>query len=187
MQMQVNLLPAQYRPKPPVRLLPIIVAVALMANLLVLSLYWLTIHLELNRAKSDLAALQSEVNHLQRQVNDAEWKAKLLDDVRVKGDFVRSQTNQAILWYPMLEAVERAMMPDMLINTLNATADGNVAIGGEAWNVTPVAFFLSSVQQETGLEYVRFHVAEPEGIWQVTLTNWFGREIGEEGEEQDAE
>lgn len=189
MQMQVNLLPAQYRPKPPVRLWTVVVTLILMLNLIAISSYWLTLHLQLTNTRSDLASLRSEVNSLQRQVSDAQWRADLENSVATKSDYVRTKTDQLILWHPALDAIERAVVPGVLVSSLSTSDNGNIVITGYTEAVKSVALFLCSLQAETGLEDVRFQAAEPEGVWHITLTGWRGRELaaGDVSEEQESE
>lgn len=189
MQMQVNLLPKQYRPKPPVRLWTVIVTLILMLNLIAISSYWLTLHLQLTNTRSDLASLQSEVNSLQRQVSDAQWRADLENSVATKSEYVRTKTDQSILWHPALDAIERAVVPGVLVSSLSTSDNGNIVITGYTEAVKSVALFLCSLQAETGLTDVRFQAAEPEGVWHITLTGWRGRELaaGDIPGEEDSE
>ncbi|HCX79362.1 MAG TPA: hypothetical protein DG577_08105 [Firmicutes bacterium] len=180
MQMQVNLLPAQYRPKPAVRFWPILLTIIFMLNSIALSLYWLRLQVEITRAQSSLNSLQSEVNSLQRSVDEAEWKSQLAADVQKKRDFLGTEVTESVLWHPILNAIERAMIPGVTITNLNCASGGVVSLGGNTETIRTVSEFLGSLQTKTELEVIRIHSAVPEGGFQITLKDWSGRVVDED-------
>lgn len=180
MQMQVNLLPAQYRPKPAVRFWPVLLTIVLLLNLLIISSYWLSLQLELNSARSSLTSLQNEVNSLQRQVDEAEWKAQLADTVKSKSDYITLEETESILWFPLLEAVERAMVPGITLTAVNNIDSGEIRLTGTPRTITDVANFLGSLQAETDLNIVRLLGAVPGDSFQINMSTWSGREVQED-------
>lgn len=181
--MQINLLPVHYRPKPAVRVWPIVVSVVLMLNLIIISSYWLSLLLELATVNSSISSLQAEANALQRQVDEAEWKSELAEEISIKVDYAYNMEAKAILWYPLLDAVERAMIPDLALKGLSGGSNGVVNINGATGKIESVAYFLGSLQTETRLEDVRFNSAAPNGSFQITMTGWYGREMQGEADE----
>lgn len=185
MRLQVNLLPVQYRPQPPVRLLPILITVVLMLNLIAISIYWVTLSLGVSEANSKLSSLNSELRRVEQRVADAAWKSQLASDVALKEDYVNEITSEHRVWIPLLEAIERAMLPGIKISGMNVAREGQVSMTGETDSLAAVAEFLGSLQVETGLEIVRFHAAEAGGSFQVSMRYWNGVEVEEEQEDED--
>lgn len=178
--MQINLLPVQYKPKPAVRFWPVLLTIVLMLNLLIISSYWLSLQLELNSAQSSLSAIENEVSSLQRQVDEAEWKAQLADTVSTKRDYIKLEETESILWFPLLEAIERAMLPGIALTTINSSDSGEIGLSGTPGTITDVANFLGSLQAETGLEIVHLLGVTPEESFQINLSGWYGREVQED-------
>lgn len=180
MQMQVNLLPVHHRPKPSVRLWPIIVTIVLTANLMLISLYWLTLNLELAGTRNDLHSVEQEILSLQRQVDEAQWKAELEVAVKNKGDYISGRLAQSILWHPAVAALERAMVPGVTFSNVQFLASGDISITGTTNKVKTVADLWGSVQAETELRIVRLSNAAPGGNFSMILRGWYGREREEE-------
>ncbi len=187
MRLQVNLLPVQYRPKPPVRLLPILIALVLTLNLIGISAYWVTFYLGVADAERKLSSLQSDLRRVEQRVADAEWKAELESDVARKEGFVNEITSAHLVWNPLLTAIERAMVPGIKISGMNVAREGQVSMTGETDTLASVADFLGSLQVETDMEIVRFHAAEAEGSFQVSMRYWRGLEAEDEEEEEEDE
>ena len=186
MKLQVNLLPVHYRPKPSVRLWPILLTVVLMLNLIVLATYWVTLQVEIADARNEVNSLESELGILERRVAEQEWKMVLVENVAAKAAYIDSINEENILWVPLLAAFERAMVPGMSLTSFNTSQDGNVSMAGTTTSLAAVADFLGSLQAETGLPDIRFHQAAPEGTFQITFSGWTGRSLGEtEGEDDE--
>lgn len=179
MHMQVNLLPPQYRPKPPVRVWPVVLAVVLMLNLILTGTYWLTLQLNLTKVNNSISSVEAQVSNLQRQVDEARWKSELEIAVQKKADYITAQLAKSILWHPALTAIEKAMVPEIVLTEITCTA-GNIKINGSADRFKSVAAFLGSLQLETGVEIVRFISAEPPEKFSLYLSDWYGREVQED-------
>ena len=185
MKLQVNLLPVHYRPKPPVRLWTILITVVLMLNLIGISSYWVTLYLGVSDANAKLSSLKSELIRVEQRVADVEWKSQLASDVARKEDYVNEITSEYIVWNPLLKAIERAMVPGITISGMNVAREGQVSMTGETDSLAAVANFLGSLQVETKMEIVRFHAAEAEGSFQVSMRYWNGVEVEDEQEDED--
>ena len=185
MKLQVNLLPVHYRPKPSVRLWPILLTVVLMLNLIVLATYWFTLQAEIVDARSEVSSLESKLGILERQVAQQEWKMVLAENVAAKATYIGSIDEENILWVPLLTAFERAMVPGVSLTSFNTSRDGDVSMAGNTTSLAAVADFLGSLQAETGLADIRFHQAAPEGIFQITFSGWTGRYWDETEEDDD--
>ena len=179
MHMQVNLLPAQFRPKPPVRIWPVVLAVVLMLNLIITSSYWLTLHLSLIKVNNSINSMEVQVSNLQRQVDEAHWKTELEIAVQEKADYISAQLAQLTLWHPALTAIENAMVPKIRLTEITCAA-GNIKINGSTESFKSVAAFLGSLQQETDVEIVRFISAEPPEKFSLYLFDWYRREVPED-------
>jgi len=183
MHMQVNLLPAQYRPKPPVRVWPVVLAVVLMLNLILTGSYWLTLQLNLTKVNNSISSVETQVSNLQRQVDEARWKSELEIAVQKKADYISAQLVKSTLWHPALTAIEKAMVPGIYLTEITCTA-GNIKINGSADSIKDsyktIAAFLGSLQLETGVEIVRFINAEPPEKFSLYLSDWYGREVQED-------
>lgn len=183
MQLQINLLPAHYRPKPPVRLWPVIITVALTVNLLLISVYWLTLYLDLSETQTTLRSVEQEVTNLQRQVDEAQWKAELEVAVKKKGSYIQGKKDEYVRWHPVVAALERAMVPGVVLNNVQFLASGDVNIMGKADKVKLAADFWGSVQAETGLQIVRLITTEPEGNFNMILRGSAGWALEDEEDE----
>jgi len=177
MQMQINLLPVQYRPKPPVRPWPIAITIALMLNLIIISSYWLTLHFDLSQTKSDVHVLENEIATIQRRVDEAQWKAELEANVKSKANYIDAQLVASRLWNPALSAIERAMVPGLVIEVLDCSSSGDISISGVTDSVEVAADFWGSLQVETGLDIVRMNYIAPHEEFSVLLHAWYGREV----------
>lgn len=180
MQTQINLLPPHLRPKPQVRFWPILLATVLTLNLLFISTYWLTLQLELSGANNALHTMQNDVANLQRRVQDAQWKADLAQTVTDKTDYINIVDGDSILWHPGLLAIQRALVPEVTLDSISSGNTGDISLSGDSDTIKSVADFLGSLQAETGLEIVRFHNATPGGGFSITLTGWQGRVVEED-------
>lgn len=169
MQMQINLLPVHYRPKPPVRLWPVIITIALVVNLLLISVYWLTLYLDLTETQTNLRTTEQEVANLQRQVDEAQWKADLELAVKKKGDYIQGAVDEHFIWHPVVAALERAMVPGVRLDTVQFLASGDVNITGRTDTVKLAADFWGSIQAETGLKIVRLTTVQAESSFNMIL------------------
>lgn len=180
MQLQVNLLPKHNRPKPAVRIWPVVLVIAFVLNIIGMASWWLFLQLDLVSSISTLQIKTEEVQQLEVQVQEAEAVAVLEAEVAAKRDFIRETIAVSPCWHPMLEAVERAMVPGLSIRGITASETGDVTIGGDTDTVKSVADFLGSLQVETGLPVIRISSATPESAFQLTLEAWSGREVEED-------
>lgn len=182
MQLQVNLLPRQHRPKPAVRIWPVLLTVVLALNMVGMGSWWLFLQLDLAGSRSDLVMKNDEVAQLEQKVQEAEAAAVLQSQVEVKREFIAISIAESRLWHPMLEAAERAMVPGLYFHGMVASDTGDVTIAGNTDSVKSVANLLGSLQTETGLPVIRVGSVTPEGTFQIMLQGWSGRE--EDADEQ---
>jgi Tfp pilus assembly protein PilN len=179
MQMQVNLLPAQYRPKPQVRLWPIALTIALMLNLIIISTYWLTLQLDLSATRASVQSMENDIANLQRRIDDVQWKADLKAAVVQKSDYISSQVLESVLWSPALEVIEDSLIPGVVINSISFSGDGSISITATVDSIKTAVDYWASVQTKTGLEGIWLSNAPAEGSISISMTGWYGREVEE--------
>lgn len=179
MQLQVNLLPREYRPKPAVRIWPVLLTILFALNIVGMGSWWFFLQLDLSASRTALALMNDKVSALERQVEEAEAAAALQNEVDAKREYIAMKIADSRCWHPLLEAVERAMVPGTCLKSVSASETGDVAIAGETDTVKSVADLLGSLQAETGLPVIRISSVTPEGAFQVTLHGWSGREVPE--------
>ncbi len=177
MQLQVNLLPKQYRPKPAVRIWPVILTLVFVLNIIGMGSWWLFLQLDLAASLVNLALINDEIGKLEYQVQDMESAAVLQTAVLAKREFISGRIDESIYWHPFLNAVERAMVPGVQLNGIAASNSGDVSLGGMTDTVKSVADLLGSLQDETGLPVIRASSITPEGPFQISLQEWSGREV----------
>lgn len=180
MSLQVNLLPKAYRPKPSLRAWPVILAVIFLVNMLGMGLWWGFLQLDLSSVRTDIQLKENEVRQLDRQVKEAEAAAVLENKVKSKAAFIDQALTSSPHWQPLFEAIERAMVPNVVITSISATANGNVAIFGTCDTAKSVADFLGSLQAETGLGVIRITKIIPGGDFDLVLEGWSGWGEGNE-------
>ena len=180
MQLQVNLLPKENRPKPAVRIWPVVLAIIFSLNIVGIGSWWLFLQLDLAASQTNLALMNNEVTKLEQQVQSAEVAIVLQSEVLAKREFIDKSIATSRRWYPLLQAVERAMVPEILISGISASVTGDVAIGGETDTVKSVADLLGSMQLETGLPVIRVSSVAPGISFQLMLKDWSGREVPED-------
>lgn len=176
MQLQVNLLPKQYRPKPAVRIWPVVLTIVLVLNIIGMGSWWLFLQLDLAASQTDHTLINNEVAKLEHQVLELESAAVLQTTVLAKRNFISERIDDSICWYPLLEAIERAMVPGVSLTAIAASSTGDVSLGGTTDTVKSVADLLGSLQMETGLSVVRASAVMPEGPFQLSMQEWSGRE-----------
>jgi Tfp pilus assembly protein PilN len=179
LQMQVNLLPIQYRPKPQVRFWPIALTIALMLNLIIISTYWLTLQLDLSATKSSIHSLESDMANLQKRIDDLQWKADLEKAVAQKSGYISSRVLESVLWSPALDVIEDSLIPGVVITSINFSGDGSIDISAEVDSIKTAVDFWASLQTRTGLEGVWLYSAPAEGSISINMTGWYGREVAE--------
>ncbi|MGI6365602.1 MAG: PilN domain-containing protein [Bacillota bacterium] len=179
MQMQVNLLPAQYRPKPQVRLWPIALTIALMLNLIIISTYWLTLQLDLSATRASVQSLENNIANLQRRIDDVQWKADLKAAVAQKSDYISGQVLGSVLWSPALDVIEDSLIPGVVINSISFSGDGSISITATVDSIKTAVDYWASVQTKTGLEGIWLSNAPAEGGISISMTGWYGREVEE--------
>lgn len=179
MQLQVNLLPREYRPKPAVRIWPVMLTIIFALNIVGMGSWWFFLQLDLSASQTALVLMNDKVANLEHQVEEAEAAAILQDEVIAKREFIASTIAESRCWHPLLEAVNRAMVPGICFQSISASEAGDVAIAGETDTVKSVADLLGSLQVETGLPVIRVNSVIPESSFQITLQGWSGREAPE--------
>lgn len=180
MPLQVNLLPREHRPKPAVRIWPVLLAIVFTINIVGMGSWWLFLQLDLAASLTELAIISNDVVQLDQQVQEAEAAAVLQTGVQVKRDYINNVIASSRCWHPFLDALEGAMVPGVSINNFSAAATGAVTLAGTSDSVESVTDFLGSLQVKTGLPVVRVSSIVPEGSFQIALEGWTGREIQEE-------
>lgn len=179
MQLQVNLLPKENRPKPAVRIWPVLLTIIFTLNIVGMGSWWLFLQLDHAASLSALMIKTGEVEQLEQRVQEAESAATLQNEVIAKREFISNRVATSIYWHPLLEAVERAMVPGVTIVSFSASESGDVSIAGETDTVKSVADLLGSLQAETGLPVILISSVAPEGSYLLTLEGWNGREVPE--------
>lgn len=182
MPIQVNLLPSQHRPQPSVRFLPVLITIVLTVYLLSISIYWLTLYLDLTETKSKVLSVENEISQLQNRVNENVWKEELQDTVFSHKKFLETEIAASILWHPACAAVERAMVPGLLLEALDFSTSGDIRMSGRVNTVETAAKFWGSIQAESGLEVVRLSTITPGERFEMFLRSWYGREVAEGNE-----
>lgn len=177
MQLQVNLLPKEHRPKPAVRIWPVLLTVIFALNIVGMGTWWLFLQLDLVASATDLVLKSNEVVKLEEQVREAEAGAVLQTEVAAKREFIANSIAGSRCWHPLLLAIERSLVPEVTILGIVGADSGDVAIGGETDTVKSVADFMGSLQAETGLPVVRVGSVTPEGPFNMLLMGWSGREV----------
>ena len=179
MQLQVNLLPKENRPKPAVRIWPVLLTIIFTLNIVGMGSWWLFLQLDHAASLSALMIKTGEVEQLVQRVQEAESAAALQNEVIAKREFISESIAGSICWHPLLEAVERAMVPEVTIVSFSASDSGDVSIAGETDTVKSVADLLGSLQAETGVPVIQLSSVTPEGPFQLTMEGWSGREVPE--------
>lgn len=179
MPMQVNLLPGQYRPKPPVRVWPLALTIALMLNLIIISTYWLTLQLDLSATRASIQSLENDIANLQRRIEDAHWKADLKAAVAQKTEYIDSQIVGSVLWSPALEVIEDSLIPGVVLDSISFSGDGSISITANVDSIKTAVDFWASVQTKAGLEGIWLSSAPAEGKISISMTGWYGREAKE--------
>ncbi|MTI94920.1 MAG: hypothetical protein FH749_05440 [Firmicutes bacterium] len=182
MQLQVNLLPKQFRPQPSLRPIPVLITIILLINAMALAGWWVLLEVNLGTLRSDLDSLESSIASLERKIADAEWAAELEDSVMAKADYIQMKVVESKLWNPSLTSVEQAMENEVILSGFRGTPDGAIVLSGYTPSITAVANMLGSLHQETGLRVVHYNSATVDGSFQLTLSGWHGREVPEEDE-----
>lgn len=180
MQLQVNLLPPENRPKPAVRIWPVLLVVIFALNIVGMGTWWLFLQLDLLNSVSNMLVVNDEVAKLEQRVQEAEAVAVFESEVAAKREFINGSIASSSYWHPLLEAIERSMVPGVTIMGVAASETGDVAIGGETDTVKSVADLLGSLQAETGLPVIRAGSVTPEGSFNLVLLDWSGREVPED-------
>lgn len=182
MHLQVNLLPKAFRPQPAVRIWPVLLTILFSLNIVAIGSWWLFLQLDLAASQTSYALLNDEVAKLEQRVQEAEAAAQLESEVAAKRQYIATTIAESICWHPLLEAIERAMVPGLTLEGIAASETGDVAIGGVTDTIKSVADFLGSLQLETGLPVIRVSSIAPEASFQLLLESWSGRG-GIEGEQ----
>lgn len=176
MQLQVNLLPREFRPKPVVRIWPVLLTILFALNIVGMGAWWFFLQLDLSASKTALALMNDKVANLERQVEEAEAAAVLQNEVVAKREFIAQTIAESRCWHPLLDSIELAMVPGICLQSISASESGDVAIAGETDTVKSVADLLGSLQVETGLSVIRISSVTPGSSFQITLQDWTGRE-----------
>lgn len=183
MPMQVNLLPAQYRPKPQVRLWPVILTVFLMLNLIFTGTYWLTLQLELADVRRNVKLVEDEAANVQRLIDEAQWKADYKAAVERKADYIETQTVESVLWSSALDVIEDSLIPGVVITSISFSGQGVISLSANVDSIKTAVDFWASLQTRTGLEGIWLSQAPAEGSISISMTGWYGREVAEENAE----
>lgn len=176
MGMQVNLLPAQYRPKPPVRVWPIVLTIVLTVNLILTGTYWLTLFLDQGSLRTKVQAQESENTNIQRCIDELQWKAELKVSVERKAGYISKQIADSILWSPALTVIEDSLLPGVVITSINLSGDGNISLSAQVDSIKTAIDFWASLQTRTGLEGIWLYNAPAEGSISISMRGWYGRE-----------
>lgn len=179
MQLQVNLLPREYRPKPAVRIWPVMLTIIFALNIVGMGSWWFFLQLDLSASQTALVLMNDKVANLERKVEEAEAAAVLQNEVVAKREFIASTIAESCCWHPLLDSIEKAMVPGICLESISASETSDVAIAGKTDTVKSVADLLGSLQAETGLSVIRISSVSPEGSFQITLQGWTGREAQE--------
>ena len=122
-----------------------------------------------NRDPDQPCTTEQEVANLQRQVDEAQWKADLELAVKKKGDYIQGAVDEHFIWHPVVAALERAMVPGVRLDTVQFLASGDVNITGRTDTVKLAADFWGSIQAETGLKIVRLTTVQAESSFNMIL------------------
>lgn len=182
MPMQVNLLPTEFRPKPPVRFWPVAIAVALILNLLFISGYWLILQFEMSSTRSIIKTVESEIDTTQCNIDELQWKADLKANLERKQKFIDDEITGSVLWSPALTVIEKSLFPGVKrISNLSFSGNGSISLTAEVESIKNAVDYWASIQTRTGLEGIWLSSAPEGGSISLSMTGWYGREaIGDE-------
>lgn len=176
MALQVNLLPAQYRPQPPVRIWPVVLTVILSLNLILTGTYWLTLHLDKNTLESQIQSQENDNINTQRRIDENQWKAELKEAVVQKDRFIDEQITASVLWSSALTVIESSLIPGVVITSISLSGEGAISVTATVDGIKTAMDFWASLQAATGREGIWLYNAPAKGDISLSLVGWYGRE-----------
>ena len=180
MQMQVNLLPSHLRPKPQVRLLPVLIASVLLLSVIGMGTYWLILSLDLAGTRTEIKDQELNIAAIERGIEDNLWKQTLKDNVATKEDFLKEQTMESVLWYPALDLIEQALLPGVQVETIVFMGSGRISIDALVDKIKTGADFWASLQAQFNMEDIWVYTISEAKSINLTLNDWSGREVVED-------
>lgn len=180
MQMQVNLLPPHLRPKPQVRLLPVLIATVLLLSVIATGIYWLVLHLDLSSIRDEIQNQESNIASIERQIRENLWKQELKDSVEKKTSFIASAIEDSILWNPALNLIEKSIIPGVTVTRIIFSGQGTISITAHTVSIKTGVDFWASIQARSGIEDIWVYKLVDEDVINITIQNWSGREVAED-------
>lgn len=180
MQLQVNLLPTQYRPQPQVRLWPVILTLVLTLNLIITGTYWLTLRLDLAETRTLIQSQETEIANTELRVEEAQWRADLQVAVEKKTEFITTQITDSILWSPALTMIEQSLIPGVVISSISCSGEGSISVSATVDSIKTAMDFWASLQASSGKEGIWLSNAPAGGTISLSFTGWYGREVPED-------